>query len=164
MEDDLKEEARELHAALQRLDYLSMQLRSVALLIMALSMANVAVTLLVSGGIVRSFPSHLAELFVLTLPAALAVSVLFLAFRFDYLRKEGDAYFEELSDELHGKRASMDDSEKAERLSLRARVIIRTYTNTSSLPLVPGKYGPAIMAAVNLMLALQMAVIAPRFF
>ena len=43
----------------------------------------------------------------LTSPS-LTFFLILLAFRFEYLKREGDAYFEELSDELHGVRTNND--------------------------------------------------------
>jgi hypothetical protein len=86
---------------------------------------------------------------------------------FDYLRKEGDAYFEELSDELHGAKISnkeeiKNSSPSDAEFSLGARIIMRNYSNCSSLPLIPGRYGPALIVGINLLLSFFAIVILPH--
>ena len=43
-------------------------------------------------------------------------------------------------------------SKGAENFSLKARIIMRNYSNCSSLPLIPGRYGPVIIVGFNLIL------------
>lgn len=83
---------------------------------------------------------------------------------FEILRKRGDAIFEELSDELQwyirdGRKlktqtGDYDDSESwaEERPTLNARIVLRTFSRTTDLPLVPGRFGPAIYAGINLLI------------
>jgi hypothetical protein len=70
---------------------------------------------------------------------------------YETYRKHGDALFEEISDELQwhidgSKTAAI--SEKKPRLQ--SRIILRNYARTTDLILIPGKYGPAMYALINI--------------
>jgi len=77
---------------------------------------------------------------------------------FENLRKEGDRLFEKISDELHwylGYRKQKDNGTATnERPPLDARVILRAFARVADLPLIPGKFGPAVYAGVNVVIAL----------
>lgn len=137
--------------AITRLDRLCKLLRFYSILIISTTFFNIANSFLyVLSGRNSDF-LLLSSIF-------FAFCVLIFALTFDYLRKEGDAHFEELSDELHGakisnkeeiKNSSTSDAE----FSLSARIIMRNYSNCSSLPLIPGRYSPALMVLGNLILS-----------
>jgi hypothetical protein len=84
----------------------------------------------------------------------LAVIVLF-----ENLRRGGDALFEQISDELHwhvGYRKQKENGAVADddgQLS-DARLVLRAFAGAADLPLIPGKFGPAIYAGVNVVFAL----------
>jgi hypothetical protein len=80
-------------------------------------------------------------------------------------RKRGDALFEEISDELQwnirGTRLLKDKSPAKERPEIQARVVLRTFARASDLPIIPGKFGPAIYITVNLLITF-LAIFLPR--
>jgi len=82
---------------------------------------------------------------------ALAIAVVY-----ESWRKQGDALFEEISDELQwnirGTRLLQDKSLAEERPALQARVILRAFARASDLPLIPGRLGPAVYVVVNLLI------------
>jgi hypothetical protein len=72
---------------------------------------------------------------------------------YDRFRKRGDAYFEEISDELQWdlKLSKKSDSNlERKRPDIEARVILREYINVTDLPLVRGRNGITIYALVNI--------------
>lgn len=74
---------------------------------------------------------------------------------FEALRKRGDVIFQELSDELQWHVGRRSGSEvPRERPLLDARVSLRAFSATSELPLIPGRFGGAIYAALNLSITL----------
>jgi len=77
---------------------------------------------------------------------------------FENLRKGGDALFEKISDELHwylGYRKQKDNGTAAnDGQPLDARLVLRAFARAADLPLIPGKFGPAIYAGVNVVIAL----------
>lgn len=151
--------------ALSRLEHLSDRLRSISMQIMLMTLVNIALTLAAVSGIFRYFKSETLYVAVIAVPVVCAILAIVSALQFDFYRKEGDAYFEELSDELHGSKISNNkETYVREEFSLRARIIMRNYSNCASLPLIPGRYGPGIMAGVNLMLAFQAAIFGARFY
>ncbi|MBL8230948.1 MAG: hypothetical protein JNL98_20810 [Bryobacterales bacterium] len=77
------------------------------------------------------------------------------------LRKQGDAIFEEISDEFHRIGRS---AETADTRALSARITMRSFTISSDLPLVPGKFGPSFYAFVNIALICFEIVIVGRKF
>ena len=80
---------------------------------------------------------------------------LILVMFYEMLRKQGESLFEEISDELEwhveGVRVTDRASDVVERPHLHARIILRSFARTTDLPLVPGKFGPALYAGVNLL-------------
>ncbi len=71
------------------------------------------------------------------------------------VRKQGDTLFEEISDEIQrGMRMSPQGMTYSisDDLLLRARIALRNFAKAGELPLVPGKFGPTIYAAVNLLI------------
>jgi hypothetical protein len=140
--------------AITRLERLCRRLRLCSILIISITFANTTNSLAIA--FIHLF-SREYNFVLITTSIFFSFCVLMFAVTFDYLKKEGNAYFEELSDELHGakisnkedvKKSSMSD----EQFSLGARIIMRNYSNCSSLPLIPGRYGPALMVGVNLIL------------
>lgn len=154
----------EIEYALEKLDRISNNLRSYSLMLVTVTLANLVFTMLLMSGMYRAFKSESFGLTISLFPIILAIFVVLIAFRFDVLRKDGDAYFEELSDEMHGKKISEENESYKNSISLKARVIIRSYSNAASLPLVPGRYGPAILAATNIIFSFLAALIGTRFY
>ncbi|HEY0459224.1 MAG TPA: hypothetical protein VGC97_08820 [Pyrinomonadaceae bacterium] len=75
---------------------------------------------------------------------------------YDSRLKQGNAIFEEISDELQwniNKAPTQSNSSSAvadNRPELETRIILRTYARTTDLPLFPGKYGPALYIFLNI--------------
>lgn len=72
-------------------------------------------------------------------------------------RKRGEAIFEEISDELQwhiGYRSSISNKEvSAEKPELRIRITLRSFARTTDLPLIPGKFGPALYIGINIFMS-----------
>jgi hypothetical protein len=91
---------------------------------------------------------------ILSLELVIALLAIVSCFRFDMLRRQGNGYFEEISDALHNMIATTEDREGSQgKLHLHVRIIMRKFSSASDLPLIPGKYGPAAVSALNLALA-----------
>jgi hypothetical protein len=71
-------------------------------------------------------------------------------------RKRGEVLFEEISDEVERRTVMIARDPKFEEekpgLLLRARLALRDFAHASDLPFIPGKFGPTIYAAVNLLI------------
>lgn len=140
------------------LERISGRMRIVSVLIMLITLANMVLTLWTIHGISMSnlsdwsISENTAGVLFFTTAAVIAIVL------FDFLKRRGDAYFEELSDELHGSKISDED------FSLGARIIMRSYSNHSSLPLIPGRFGAGIMAGANILLSfLTLTFTSPQF-
>jgi hypothetical protein len=77
----------------------------------------------------------------------------------EYLRKSGDSLFEEISDDLQKNVRSKDlrlQKTKARasknKVPNSARYTLRAFAKGADLPLIPGRFGPAIYAGINLVL------------
>jgi hypothetical protein len=86
-----------------------------------------------------------------------ALNALFYSVTFESRRKEGDALFKEISDELQwyirferAETSKTASSAPEHRPDLGARLTLRTYAQTSDLPLIPGAYGPLLYALINI--------------
>ena len=92
--------------------------------------------------------------------SSLFVALLILVL-YERLRKRGDALFEEISDEFQSYIALGGTEEKVASTDYRPplgwRVVLRSFARTTDLPLVPGKFGPAVYAAINMALAILQA-------
>lgn len=72
---------------------------------------------------------------------------------YENLRKRGEAIFEEISDELHwfiGYREKEPNNISQKRPEFQIRVLLRSFAKTTDLPLIPGKFGPAIYMVINI--------------
>lgn len=73
--------------------------------------------------------------------------------RYERLHKRGDTLFEEISDELNWylREPPAEKSSVANRTPpITVRVVLRSYTRTTDLPLIPGRFGPGIYGLVNI--------------
>ncbi len=138
----------EIMSVLDSLEYITQRLRQYAQILLMTTLINLVFTMMVMSGMLHFLIRSVNISMLLVIFGIVAVMF---AFRFDILKRDGDAYFEEISDELHGKKLREDQYIHENKISLKTRVIIRRYSNASSLPLIPGKYGPAIMAAINIL-------------
>nr|VFJ68049.1 MAG: hypothetical protein BECKFW1821C_GA0114237_101341 [Candidatus Kentron sp. FW] len=134
---------------------ISGNMRITSMIIMLATIINVALTFVVMYGAmyrVSVLGLYGGELIRMVEPVVMfTVFVVVAAFLFVFLKKRGDAYFEELSDELHASGASEPNRDE---FSLSARIVMRSYSNYASLPLIPGRFGPGIIAGLNILLSL----------
>jgi hypothetical protein len=130
-----------------------------------LVVVTVATLVLVAGLITRILA--LQDQIGLMCVAGLVVASIALAIRFESLKKRGDVLFRELSEELQwhvrfdkGREKSRESRPAAEsRPALSARVALREFAQSVDLPLIPGRYGPSIYVAINLVLLFAVSYI-----
>ncbi len=70
-------------------------------------------------------------------------------------RRRGDGLFEEISDEVERRVVAVAGGlmfEGESDLLLRVRKALRDFTRAGDLPFIPGKFGPTVYAAVNLLI------------
>lgn len=84
-----------------------------------------------------------------------AIMAMCLIVAYEYRCRVGRALFEEISDEFqwrkHGEfRDVPPDEESDESAPLDARIALREFTRTIDLPLIPGRFGPAVYMLVNI--------------
>ena len=82
---------------------------------------------------------------------------------FESARKEGDVMFKEVSDELQWY-VRFDPEPKSttapdERPKLESRLALRSFAQTTDLPLIPGTYGPLFYAVLNILIVLGSALL-----
>jgi hypothetical protein len=153
MSIDLDESVRELR-------FITRRLRLVGPLLLLVTLVNIGVMLWAIERSARS-PRYVeySELPV-TLNVAITIATIATLGLFETLRKRGDAIFQELSDELqwHLGRRGFEDAPR-ERPLLEERITLRTFSAATELPLVPGLFGGAIYAALNLMIAVTSVLV-----
>jgi hypothetical protein len=152
-----------LSDALLRLERVSLSLRKSGRLAFIFTIVNLAFAILsLLYGARLDRPTHWSVL-AWSLISGMCASALVVMC--ESWRKQGDALFEEISDELQwnvrGARLLKDKPLVKERPELQARVVLRTFARASDLPLIPGKFGPAIYVAVNL-LVMCLVFVLPR--
>jgi hypothetical protein len=81
---------------------------------------------------------------------------------YESMRKSGDALFEEISDELQwkvlGGTSARLSNARDDRPPIDIRVRLRDYARATELPFVPGRYGAAVYAAINIVMVLLLVL------
>lgn len=146
---------QELTSTLDQLEIISSRMRSDGYLVSVFTLLNLLALLALRFNFLALYKADLlAYKFLQIGQIGFAVFALANAVLYETLRKRGDAMFEEISDELQwnirGAKSSGGADLVDERPNLQARIILRTFARASDLPLIPGKFGAGIYAAVNL--------------
>ena len=166
MIDDIKQSERK--EALSKLEVLTNKLRFTSKLIMAFTFLGTFFAFAAVSIILYPYADFI-KICLIIITIFSCITAILNTLKFDYLRKEGDAYFEELSDELHGAKILNEKdttylANNSEDFSLKARIIMRNYSNSLSLPLIPGRYGPGVIAGVNLLMGFSSVIYAAQLF
>jgi hypothetical protein len=150
-----KRDILSLGESLNLLNKLTNHLRMLSLYVFAITLINIAANLLAIVGMKFKLPivtnmSVEGGAIIITFLSLLPLLAIVL---YESQRRRADALFEEISDELQwnvGYRDREINKQVADNSPpLDARVILRSFARTTDLPLVPGKYGPSVYAAVN---------------
>ena len=174
IENDSAESSKEkveregLEKHFYRFKEINHRLRSTGALLVMLTITNIA--LLLMG--ISSFFSLLSKPF-LVCSFGIAIFCAGAAYVFDILRRDGNILFEIISNELHSVEAepfldepvetvNVEDDIKIDRID--ALVELRQFTQNSDMPLLPGKFGPAILLLVNLLISIAFAFLLRGFF
>ncbi len=145
-----------LRESLFLLDKLTVRLRFLSIFVFTISLLNIASVLATIALMKFRFSLLVAmNTTVIIMNASLFVISLLAIVLYESLRRRGDAVFEEISDEIQWD-VGYRDRETSEKQGdqsppIVARVMLRNFARTTDLPLVPGKFGPAIYAAVNVL-------------
>lgn len=149
-----------LEKELERFNHITNRLRVLGLTCAFLSFINLIHTLW--RIVIRS--RYIEELAICSV--TMLFTVLICIVLFDFLRKKGDVLFEEISDELQWgvyndveRKSDKEDYPVLERSAeerprLHVRIVLRSFSRAADLPLVPGRFGPAIYLLINIVLAL----------
>jgi len=151
---DLTRHLKGIEYATERLEFIARKLRFSSLLLIFSTSINILVVFTLMFYISRlgsKFTFFDPSMFP-TASIIITLIIIFLALIFDISKKNGNAFFEELSDELHKRKISEKNESYKNNSSLMTRVIMRQFTNNMSLPLFPGPYGPTILVVTNLLL------------
>lgn len=149
----------EIPAAVGSLGKIGRDLRLSGVLLVLVTLATVVVSLMLTATnflhiiFVPRGIAFLLEVGTLLLSAVLAI-------RFESFKKRGDVLFKELSDELQwhvrfetgSDPFGKDRPPPESRPGLNTRVVLREFAQSTDLPLIPGRYGPGLYVAINLMI------------
>lgn len=156
---------RALERSLDNLSSVTTRIRYLGIISFIVSIANFIVMGLVIGRTIFRFYGITTIVFTSVLLGIWALAGIVM---YEYLRKKGDVLFEEISDELQWYVQSdgpdigvQGTAEK--RPILRARIVLRAFAQNTDLPLVPGKFGPAVYVLVN-MIVVFLLLYFIRFF
>lgn len=129
----------------------TLNLRVLGLQILSLSVLNLCGFIAMAG-----IFADRAVLFVCI--TVLTGTIILCAAFHDAMRRHGEVLFEEVSDELQWQRTEaknrprrLGEMQQGDRPTLDARVTLRSFSYVADLPLVPGKFGPGIYVALNLL-------------
>ena len=139
-----------------------MRLRVTGVSVVCATLLDVALAVDFAISAARRAKSTLDLSFSIVEIAAIAAVAILLVVVHEFLRKRGDAVFEEVSDELQwdttGRRKTTEAGYAGSRPLLDARITLRSFASSSDLPLVPGKLGPAFYATLNILVLLVSAL------
>jgi len=116
---------------LSRLSEVNRRLRIASLSIVLLTVAKLVMTLF--GLLFRGLDFILTAFVIFTIVSLAGIL-------FDQLKRQGVSVFEAISDELERRGPSVE----YESLQMEARYLLRSFSRSSDLPLVPGKFGVAL--------------------
>lgn len=148
-----------LEDSLRRLAQLTSRLRKLGTAIVVLTFGSaIAYAGLMSGRLTGS------SMIVCGIAAVAAVLGFLSVIVFDATRRRGDTLFDEISDELQwnirqNAEARSDNYSIAPEFNV--RVMMRDFIRATDLPLLPGKFGPALFAAASIALAIAALLAAP---
>jgi hypothetical protein len=144
-------------AVLRRLAKLTGRLRLLGILIAFDTIGGIVAVLwvAVAASLSSGYSSREYGARLLLLPGAFVVASLAQIVLFDRFRRLGAGLFEEISDELQWRTKPTAHSEPEasdRRPGLLVRVLLRDFVAAEDLPVVPGRFGAAAYAAVNVLL------------
>lgn len=147
------EYSQDLTVALSRMTDINWRLRKNGLLALLCTLGNFGILVLSLSLRTTLNEKILTTKIVFLIPALAALLSVGL---YETFRREGDALFEEISDELEWDIRSRRISAKMpqEKPELAVRTVLRKFARASDLPLIPGRFGPAIYAGLNLLLGI----------
>ena len=140
----------ELTWALKHLERVSRRLKAVALMLLTLTLVNTAIIFSVSGGFIYI---NLSSVFGLS--SAVTFMVFFLSLCFDSMKKDGRAYYDEITCALH-QVSKIDNVGAFRQDSIVVKVAIRQFINSVDIPLIPGNLGPGLLVLLNIMVTISL--------
>ncbi len=145
----------QLDEELSKLRRISSGLRLNGLLTFLATLTNLAVTAFLLSRYATAWDNALLLVVPFRLVPLLAglLAILCVAL-YEYLLRQGNILFDEISDELEwnvkGSHLSEGGALTEKRPDLKVRMILRMFSRANDLPLFPGAYGPAIYVLLNL--------------
>ncbi len=156
----------DLDDVLDSLELQTSRLRRLVPRVLTLTVANILasfVIVLLIAFQIFDVSSSLVLLFFWLLLGVLSTALIEL-FRYDQIRREGDAIFEEISDELEWHMKSKNNVESppssSDSPNLRTRTILRKYVYTVDLPLAQGNPRISVIYAFTNLIISLMSIIA----
>lgn len=135
----------DLRHALKKLESIGQKLKLTSIVLLTATLLNLCLICASLGKII-----YLGKYNVTLVSVVITFGVVFLALWFDVLRKDGKAYYDEISGVMHA--SSKNDNIGFLNESIVARVAVRKFMNSHEIPLVPGKYGPGVLVISNVMI------------
>lgn len=160
-----EDERDELGAFIAQMQRISQILRSLGLGMLLLTMINLGAAAAIGVGLIATFEALLFS-------TGIFITVVMLGMVFERYRRDGEAIYGEVTDELH--RARSDESselsrsypsaeesserprmysprvESSERPRMSFRIALKNFASSMELPLIPGRYGVSIYLSLNL--------------
>jgi hypothetical protein len=142
----------DLLTTIKELENISRRLKHEGQLLAYLSVANFLLSVLFNAFLLRwSYAASTLSELLLILSALATLVALMLAVKFESKRKLGDVLFKEASDDLQWRSRFGDATASlGDRPDIGARIALRSFAETTDVPLVPGRFGPLIYLLFNL--------------
>jgi hypothetical protein len=160
--EPLDDDDRRTNILLHELGHRAIRLRTLGLSSAVMTFVEVAAVLAAVGVLPLRVTITIAEALP-TIVVGIGGVALMLLVVYDTTRKRGDALFEELSDELqwnvvNGSQGGSKPGPDRERPPVDVRVRLRDYARATDLPFVPGRFGAAAYAAIDILMILVLAL------
>jgi hypothetical protein len=148
--------ATPLELSLKELAHINQRLHALGLMVFAFTISNIFILLAILG---RTIFRWVAAEVIISISVTIGITFLIYVVRYERLHRKGDVIFEEISDELQwfikvidGKQKKTESFIADERPEIRARIVLRDFSRNTDLPFIPGKFGPAIYIAANVVI------------
>ena len=93
----------------------------------------------------------------------ISLFVVMLLIVFEYTKKRGEAAYDVLADENHRGDEFLERKGVSERERVHMKLAFKEFTNSSNLPLAPGKYGPLSILVINICIVLLVYFVFARY-
>lgn len=112
----------------------------------------------------RNIDAQIFANFMIFLYVSSFIVILGALYLYESARRRGEVLFEEISDELEWHIDNSGNTKASVRPEINSRISLRSFTRTTDLPFIPGKFGPAFYLTLNIFLIIISTVYVTKIY